>query len=75
LLIAELVVPAELAPVLDVEALVGERAFVGGRRVFADGVYSAELVSAFDPAEGDPEDAKEEAAPAPVAPEDALDWM
>jgi hypothetical protein len=38
-------------------------------------VYSAEVVSAFDPAEADPEDAKEEEAPGPVAPEDALDWM
>ena len=32
-------------------------------------------MSAFDPAEDDPEDANEEEAPAPVAPEDALDWM
>ena len=76
LLTAELVVPAELAPLLDaaVEVL-AESAFAGGARVFADGVYSAEVVSALDPAEDDPEDAKEEEAPAPVAPADALDWM
>ena len=74
LLLAELVAPAELAPLLDeaLEALV-ESAFAGGARVFAAGVYCAEAVSAFDPAEEDPEDAKDEEAPAPVAPEDALD--
>jgi len=75
LLAAELVAPAEFAPVLDGEEALGERAFAGGARVFADGVYRAEAVSAFDPAEEDPEDAKEEAAPAPVGPPDALDWM
>jgi hypothetical protein len=35
-------------------------------------VYSADVVSALDPAEDDPEDANEEEAPAPDAPEDAL---
>ena len=76
LLMAELVAPAEVAPLLDadVEAL-AERAFVGGARVFAAGVYSAEDVSALDPAEDDPEDAKEDEAPAPVAEADALAWM
>jgi hypothetical protein len=74
LLVAELVAPAEVAPLLDVAVEpLGESAFAGGTRVFAAGVYSAEVVSVFDPAEDDPEDAKEEAAPAPVAPEDALD--
>jgi hypothetical protein len=61
--------------VLDVEEVRGERAFAGGVSVFADGVYSGEVVSAFDPAADDPEEAKEEEAPGPVAPEDALDWM
>jgi hypothetical protein len=70
---AELVAPAEFAPLLDVEEVLGESAFRGGVRVFADGVYSAEVVSALDPAEVDPEDAKEEEAPVPVAPADALD--
>jgi hypothetical protein len=73
LLMAELVAPAEFAPLLDVEEVLGESAFRGGVRVFADGVYSAEVVSALDPAEVDPEDAKEEEAPVPVAPADALD--
>ena len=71
--IMELVAPAETAPLFEVELVVGDRAFVGGVRVFAAGVYNAELVSAFDPAEDDPEDANDVEAPAPVAPEDALD--
>jgi hypothetical protein len=52
-----------------------ESAFAGGARVFADGLYSAEVVSAFEPAEDDPEDAKEDDAPLPLAPTEALDWM
>jgi hypothetical protein len=75
LLIVELVAPAELAPVLDAVEVLRESAFAGGASVFADGVYSAELVSALEPAADAPEDANEDAAPAPVAPEDALDWM
>jgi hypothetical protein len=75
LLTAELVAPAEFAPLLDVEDALGERAFAGGASVFAEGVYGAEAVSALDPAEDDPEDANEEEAPVPVAPADALDWM
>ena len=75
LLMLELVLPAEFAPVLDAVEVLGESAFAGGASVLADGVYCAELVSAFDPAADAPEDANEEDAPAPVAPEDALDWM
>ena len=75
LLVAELVMPAEFAPLLDVEEALAESAFPGGAMEFADGVYSDEVVSAFDPAADAPEDANEEEAPAPVAPEDALDWM
>ena len=73
LLIAELVEPAEPAPTLDdaVEVL-ADRALVGGARVFAEGVYSAELVSAFDPPEADPEDENEDAAAAPLAPAEAF---
>jgi hypothetical protein len=76
LLTAELVAPAEPAPLLDaaVEVL-AESALAGGARVFADGVYSAEPVRALEPAEDDPEDANEEEAPVPVAPADAPDWM
>jgi hypothetical protein len=74
LLVAELVEPADVAPLLDVAVdVLAERAFVGGARVFADGVYSAEPVNAFDPAEDELEDAKEETVPVPLAPEDALD--
>jgi hypothetical protein len=69
LLVAELVAPMEVAPLPD------ESTFPGGARVLAAGVYRAEVVTAFDPAEDDPEEAKEEDAPAPVAPADALDWM
>ena len=71
LLVAELVVA-----LLDfaVEAL-AESALVGDVRVPADGVYSAVLVSAFEPAADDPEAAKDVDAPAPVAPEDAFVWM
>jgi hypothetical protein len=75
LLIVELVAPAELAPLVDAVDVLGESAFAGGASVFADGVYSAELVSALEPAADAPEEANEDAAPAPVAPEDALDWM
>ena len=75
LLVAELVAPAEFAPVLGVEEVLAESAFAGGVSVAADGVYSAEAVSAFDPAAEDPEDANEVEAPGPLAPEDALDWM
>ena len=70
---AELVAPAEFAPLFEVEEVLGESAFAGGASVLAEGVYRAEPVSAFDPAEEDPEDANEVEAAAPVAPEDALD--
>ena len=73
LLMVELVAPAELTPVLDAE--VAESAFAGGASVAADGVYSAEVVKAFDPAEDDPEDANDEVAPGAVVLADALDWM
>ena len=75
LLMAELVAPAEFAPLLDAVEEVGESAFAGGTSVFADGVKSAEPVSAFEPAEDELEDANEELAPAPLAPLDALDWI
>jgi hypothetical protein len=72
--VAELVLPAEVAPLLDVEVEVcAESTLAGGVSVFADAVYSAEVVSALEPAADDPEDAKEEEAPAPVAPEEAFD--
>ena len=64
-----------MAPLFDVEDVLGESAFAGGARVFADGVYSAEAVSALDPAADAPEDANEVEAPVPLAPADALAWM
>jgi hypothetical protein len=74
LLVVELVMPAEVAPLLDVAVdVLAESALAGGVRVLADGVKSAEPVTAFDPAEDELEDAKEETVPVPLAPEDALD--
>ena len=72
---ALLMVEVAVARLLEVEELLAASAFAGGARVFADGVYFAEVVRALDPAEDDPEDANEEEAPVPVAPADALDWM
>jgi hypothetical protein len=69
----ELVAPAEFAPLFEVEEVLGESAFAGGASVLAEGVNTDEPVSAFDPAEEDPEAANEVEAAAPVAPEDALD--
>ena len=75
LLGVELVAPADVAPLLDVVRALGVRADAGGARVVADGVYRAVAVRALDPAEEDPEDAKEDEAPAPVALEEAFAWM
>src|ERR1017187_5406221 len=76
LLGVELVAPAEMAPLLVAASeLLSFRALTGGVRVVAAGVYCAEAVSAFDPAEEDPDEAKDDAAPVPVAPDDAFDWM
>ena len=53
--VVELVAPAEVAPLLDVELFVLEvSAFAGGVNVLADGVYAADPVRALDPAEVDP---------------------
>ena len=75
-LVAELVAPAEFAPLPDeaVEAPV-ESAFAGGARVFAAGVYCAEAVRALDPAEDDPEAENEVEALVPLAPEEVLARM
>src|ERR1700756_3990894 len=47
------------------------RAFSGALRTPDEGVSRAEAVSAFDPAEADDRDEKEDAPPVPVAPNDA----
>jgi hypothetical protein len=70
---AELVELVESIPLPDVEVALAESALAGGVSVFADGVRGVDEVSALDPAEDDPEDAKEEVAPAPVVPADAFD--
>ena len=51
--VAELVPPAEVAPPLDA-AVLEVRALAGGVRVLAEGVNSADVVRAFDPAEVEP---------------------
>ena len=53
--------------VLDVSA------FTGGVSVFADGVKSAEVVSAFEPAEEEPFEV--EVAAAPLVPAAEFDWI
>ena len=64
LLYVELVVPAALAPVLDVDAEAPDvSAFCGGVSVFADGVYRAEVVSALEPADVEPFPVELAAAP------------
>ncbi len=73
LLIAELVVPAEFAPLVE-EPLAAARTLAGTLSVLAEGVYCADSVSAFEPAEVEPTEEVDEAA-APLAPLDAPDWM
>ncbi len=48
------------------------KAFEGGVSTEEDGVYNTEVVVALDPAAEEPEDEKEEDAPGPEVPEDAL---
>jgi hypothetical protein len=50
-------------------------AFDGAVMTPEDGVYAAEAVVAFDPADEDPEAANEVEAPGPEPPEPAPDWM
>ena len=74
LAIVELVLPAEVPPLLDddVEAP-AVSALAGAARVLAEGVYFAEEVSALEPAEADADAANDVEAPAPLVPEAALD--
>src|ERR1700677_3672657 len=74
LLMAELVAPAELAPLLDVAVdALAESASGGGASVFAEGVYSAEVVSALEPAAAEPDAANEEEAAVPLWPDEEFD--
>ena len=50
-----------------------ERTEEGAFNTCEDGVYRTEPVSAFDPADDEAEEEYEVAAPAPVAPDEALD--
>ena len=62
LLKVEDVVAAAVVPVVDDE-LLGVRALTGGVSEFAEGVNSGEEVSAFEPADVDPVELVEAAAP------------
>jgi hypothetical protein len=73
LLFELLLVLAELAP--EFAVLVFASAFVGGVNRPLDGVYKTDVVVAFEPAADDPEEEKEEDAPGPDVPEEALDWI
>jgi len=53
-----------------VDEEIGDSAFKRGVSVLAEGVKSAEPVSAFEPADGELDDANEEVAPAPLPPVD-----
>jgi hypothetical protein len=50
-------------------------AFVGALSTAEDGVYATAVVVAFEPADDDPEEAKDEEAPGPDPPADAFVWM
>src|SRR6185503_687180 len=63
-----------LAAVVAVAPTPELRAFSGRVRTPDEGVNLTEVVTAFEPAEADPDDAKEENAGLPVAPEDAFAW-
>ena len=71
MLVVELVVPAEVAPLLEPDVDVLEVSALRGEAiVFADAVKSADVVSAFEPAEVEP--FPDELAGAPEVPEAAL---
>src|ERR1700722_9212602 len=68
--------PLELVAVFCVvPAVLLVSALAGGVMIADDGVYFTEGVSAFDPAAADADDENDVAAPAPLAPDDAFDWM
>ena len=71
------VVPAEIPCDADDpdDEVAPARTVAGLFSTFAEGVYLTEVVRAFEPADAEADDEKLVEAPAPVAPEDALDWM
>jgi hypothetical protein len=58
-----------LAPTLDLIA------FDGALSAAEDGVYATDVVVAFEPADDDPEDAKDEEAPGPDPHEEVSVWI
>jgi hypothetical protein len=50
-------------------------AFDGALSAIDDGVYFTEVVVALEPADEDPEDAKDEDAPGPEPPAEAFVWI
>jgi hypothetical protein len=69
LVVAFAVEGVPLAPTFDV------RAFDGALSTAEEGVYCAAVVMAFDPADEDPDEAKDEEAPGPELPEELLLWI
>ena len=71
------VVPAEMpADADDPEEEVAPPSTVAGvLNTLADGVYLTDVVSALEPADAEADEEKLVDAPAPVAPDDAFDWM
>ena len=70
LLLAELVVPAELAPLLELAFdVLDVSALTGGASEFAEGVKSGEVVSALEPAEVEPLPVDDAGAPVVFAAE------
>ncbi len=63
--------PAGAAPLAPTPARI---ALTGAVSTFEDGVYATEVVVAFEPADAEPEEAKEEDAPGPAAPAEVLVW-
>src|SRR5580658_6089129 len=64
-----------LLVVVPVDPTPDESAFVGAANTPEDGVYCTELVRAFEPADEDPDAAKDVDAPGPEPPDDALDCI
>jgi hypothetical protein len=50
-------------------------AFEGALNAADEGVYATAVVVAFEPADDDPEDAKDDEAPGPLPPAEVLVWI
>src|SRR5580698_5035270 len=71
------VVPAADPPLTDElpAPAVPESTEAGGLRTADEGVYLVDAVSALEPAAAEADEENDVAAPAPLAPDEALDWM